>query len=238
MTVTWLVVAACALTACSHDSRPTALTSPTGANAPSIGAASTAGVSGTAGSTLPSAGTLAPGAKSSTAKGTPKSASGGGHYDVPNVVAPVVNSPSGVICNYVTQSEVNTVLPGVPVGQENDLATVAVSYCYFGSESLGSVTVGVKNFGTASAAGGTVRQQWAEMSPGPDQSTRTFTAAGGFAFEVGSTTHPPNGSALYALNAQGSRGAWYVSIQYYAHQAPSTGAMQQLLATVLSHVPG
>ena len=188
---------------------------------------------------------LAPGSRASSGtSGRPgnskAAASGGGAspYEQPDGVSPAGNGTSGAVCGYVNQSDVNAVLPGAPPGTETALATGTTSYCAFGSDSLGSLTVKVKNVGVASDAAAAVRQQWAEMSAGSGQTTQTFTAAGGFAFEVGSTTNPPNGAPLYALNAQGSRGGWYVEIQYYAHRPASTGAMHHLLDSVLSRVPG
>lgn len=142
-----------------------------------------------------------------------------------------------MICHYANSADVSHVLAPVEAGQEVDLDTVAVSYCHFGRSSYGWVDVGVKNTGNAASASARVHQKYGVISGEPDQSLHTYTVKGGFAFEVSTTTPLPSGPTLYAVNAQGSFGKWYVSIQYYAHQACSTSAMLHLLQTVLSKVP-
>ena len=144
---------------------------------------------------------------------------------------------SGVICDYVSQADVTPILPGAGKGQENDLATVAVSYCNFNASPYGTVSVGVKNMGTQATASSQVHGKYSVMSSEPNQSKRTFSINGEFAFEISSTTPLESGKTIYAMNAQGSRGKWYVSIQYYAHESVSTQAMQQLLQAVLDKVP-
>lgn len=180
-----------------------------------------------------------PGTPSGATSGAGRTSGGGavsGRHG-PRVLAPAGTNISGVICDYVSQSEVRAVLPGAGAGQENDLAPVAVSYCNFNASPYGTVSVGVKNMGTASSASGEVHGKYATMSAEPDQATHTFAVAGRFAFTVSSATPLASGKTIYAVNAQGSRGGWYVSIQYYAHAPCPASAMQRLLGQVLSHVP-
>ena len=152
------------------------------------------------------------------------------------MVPPIGRSLSGTICDYVTRSEVSTVLPAAGDGFENDLQPVAISYCDFSASPYGTVTVGVKDMGDAPSASGEVHSKYSVMSTGTDQSTSTFTAAGQFAFQIGSMTPLRNGVNLYAVNAEGSRGSWYVQIQLYSHTPCSKGAMQHLLEAVLGNV--
>jgi hypothetical protein len=153
------------------------------------------------------------------------------------LAAPYKVNPSGVICSYVPQSAVSAILPGTGGGQENDIDLSAVSYCAFANSDGGSVTVGVKRLGSVADATGRVHSGYSRMADEPDQSVRTFSADSGFAFEIGSSTPLQNGSTIYAMNAQGSRGAWYVAIQYYARKSVSTASMEVLLTSVLAKIP-
>lgn len=173
--------------------------------------------------------------------GNPSSGKGPAARTSARPSTPVLNPPgdsglSGVICDYVSRSDVEAILSGTSSGQENDLSSVAVSYCAF-HNSTGTVTVGVKNLDAAATAAAQVRAKYDEMSGEPDESVLTFRAAGGFAFQIGYATPLKSGTDLYAVNAQGSRGSWYVTIQYYAHTPCSSSAMEHLLATVLAKVP-
>jgi hypothetical protein len=222
-----------ALAACTHSGHaPAALASSSGVT-PSLG--------GPAGSSSSVSTSRAP-LTGATTSGKPRSTGSRPAPRVSSTRPPAALAPpggsdlSGVICDYVSRSDVNAILSGTSAGQENDLASVAISYCAFHT-STGTVTVGVKNLDMSSTATAQVRGKYGEMSGEPDQSLQTFQAAGEFAFEVGSTTPLQNGDDLYAMNAQGSRGGWYVTIQYYAHTPCTSGAMQHLLATVLSKVP-
>jgi hypothetical protein len=132
---------------------------------------------------------------------------------------------------------VNAIFPGAEQGEENDLNPVAVSYCLFGSKAPGSVSVGVAKLGDTASATARVRAMYNSMAAEGGQSIHTFTVGGEFGFTIGSATALKGGETLYALNAQGSRGRWYVAIQYYAHKPCTSSAMQHLLSTVLSNVP-
>lgn len=201
------------------------------ATAPSSGQTSTTGVL-TAPSTIASKPTKR---SSSASKGTVSKGSTTKKGE--RVAAPIGGSLSGVICSYVSRSDVTPVLAGVGGGFEDDLAPVAVSYCEFNANPYGTVNVGVKNMGDAATATGQVHSRYSVMSNESDQSSATFTAAGQFAFQIGSTTPLKNGVNLYAVNAEGSRGSWYVQIQLYSHSPCSQSAMRHLLETVLSNVP-
>ena len=227
-----------ALAACSHGAGlPRALNAERSASGSSTGVDVVPTGQPSAGSTIPGAKATASSGHSSSSHPKSGSASNTSQNEGPRLAPPGGSDLSGVICNYVSRSDVNAVLPGTPPGVETDLASVAVSYCDFGSTSIGDVTVGVKNMGTAETATGEVRQRYAEMVGQSDQSVHTATVSGAFAFQVSSVTHLPSGKDLYAVNAQGSRGSWYVNIQYYSHSSCSTSAMQRLLQTVLSKVP-
>jgi len=222
-----------ALTACTHGGPSRELAQPpasAGSTASSGGAPSVApsSIGGATTSRVPPTATL----------GTPTAHGSSAAHHAPRVLAPGGTNPSGVICDYVSRSDVDHVLPGTPDGQEIDLENTAVSYCDFGSASVGTVDVGVKNMGTSTEASAAVRTPYGRMSAQPDQSTHTFSVGGQFAFENASATPLKNGATLYAVSAQGSRGKWYVTIQYYAHRQCSASAMQHLLEAVLAKVPG
>jgi hypothetical protein len=142
-----------------------------------------------------------------------------------------------VICNYVKPVDVGVILPRAGQGQENDLSPEAVSYCAFGIANSGSVNVGVKNMGPAATASAKVRTQFTQISSDPRQTAHSFEIHGALGFVVASSTPLLSGGTLYAVNGQGSRGGWYVTIQYYARKPCSTSAMQHLLTTVLATIP-
>ena len=229
-----------ALVGCSHgDPLPRTLREPSGTTAQQSSPDGVpVGSSGSA-STIPGAkSTRSSSAHAGGGTSTSKSSKSAARPKGPLFATPGGAQLSGVICSYVSQSDVDTILPGAGAGVENDISDVAVSYCEFSGPSAGIVTVGVKNMGTSDGAVGTVRQKYATMSAeGGGQTVKTATVNGGFTFQVSSVTDLQSGADLYAVNAQGSRGDWYVNIQYYAHSSVSTSAMQHLLETVLSNVP-